>query len=133
MRLQREDGVVAVEFALILPILLVIMFGIIEFGFVLFEKQVITNASREGARAGIVQAATKPSEAAIQSVVNTYLTRAGLHTLSADKIVVTGAELAHPNYLTVQVDYTYTFLVLSRLTGGSPSLTLSATTIMKHE
>ena len=78
MRLQREDGVVAVEFALILPILLVIMFGIIEFGFVLFEKQVITNASREGARAGIVQAAPKPSEVNIQDVVKAYLTGAGL-------------------------------------------------------
>ena len=40
MRLQREDGVVAVEFALILPILLLIVGGIIEFGFILFEKQV---------------------------------------------------------------------------------------------
>ena len=132
MRLQREDGVVAVEFALILPILLVIMFGIIEFGFVLFEKQVITNASREGARAGIVQAAPKPSEVNIQDVVKAYLTGAGLAEASAT-IDVTGEELAHPNNLTVRVDYPYTFLVLSRLTGGSPSLTLSAITTMKHE
>jgi Flp pilus assembly protein TadG len=132
MRLQREDGVVAVEFAIVLPVLLLILFGIIEFGFVLFEKQVITNASREGARAGIVQAAPKPSETKIKDVVKAYLKGAGLAEASAT-INVTGQELAHPNDLTVTVQYPYTFLVLSRLTGGSPSLTLSATTIMKHE
>ena len=132
MRLQREDGIVAIEFALILPILLLIMGGIIEFGFVLFEKQVITNASREGARAGIVQAAPKPSEVNIQDVVKAYLKGAGLAEASAT-INVTGEELTYPNDLTVTVQYPYTFLVLSRLTGGSPSLTLGATTTMKHE
>jgi Flp pilus assembly protein TadG len=132
MRLQREDGVAAVEFAIVLPILLLIMFGIIEFGFVLFEKQVITNASREGARAGIVQAAPKHTEDEIKGVVKGYLTKAGLEDTSAT-IDVTGEGLAYPNDLTVRVDYPYTFLVLSRLTGGSPSLTLRATTIMKHE
>lgn len=42
------------EFALVLPVLLLILFGIIEFGLVMFDQAVITNASREGARAGIV-------------------------------------------------------------------------------
>jgi Flp pilus assembly protein TadG len=128
MRLQREDGVMAVEFALILPILLLILFGIIEFGFVLFEKQVITNASREGDRAGIVQNAPKLSEVKIQDVVKTYLKGAGLAEVRAT-IDVTGEELAHPNYLTVRVDYPYNFMFLPRLT----DITLSATTIMKHE
>jgi Flp pilus assembly protein TadG len=132
MRLQREDGVVAVEFAIVLPILLLIMFGIIEFGFVLFEKQVITNASREGARYGIVQATPRHSEEEIKGVVKGYLTNAGLKDASAT-IDVTGEGLAYPNDLTVRVDYPYTFLVLSRLTGGSSSLTLSATTTMRNE
>ena len=51
---SKEKGGSAVEFALVLPILVVILFGIIEFGFVLYDKAVITNASSEAARQGIV-------------------------------------------------------------------------------
>ena len=51
-----ERGASAIEFAVILPLLLVVLFGIIEFGFVLYNKAVLTNACREGARAGIVSA-----------------------------------------------------------------------------
>lgn len=51
---RSEQGASAVEFALVLPILIFITFAIIEFGILLFDKAVITNASREGARYGIV-------------------------------------------------------------------------------
>src|SRR5512146_3002210 len=51
---NREKGASAVEFALILPVLMAILFGIIEFGFILYDKAIVTNASREGARRGIV-------------------------------------------------------------------------------
>jgi len=43
-----------VEFVLILPLLLLLIFGIMEFSFLLFDKVMVTNASREGARAGVV-------------------------------------------------------------------------------
>src|SRR2546425_3804405 len=98
MRLQREDGIVALEFALILPIFLLIVAGIVEFAVMLFDQQIITNASREGARAGIVQAIPKPSVADIQGVVSTSLTGAGLNAASAT-INVTGAGLAFGNDL----------------------------------
>ena len=51
-----------VELAIILPILLIVLFGLIEFGFILYDKAVITNASREGARQGIVYRADEPQE-----------------------------------------------------------------------
>ena len=51
---RNQSGVAAVEFAIILPLLLLVIFGIIELSLYLFNKHVITNASREGARAGIV-------------------------------------------------------------------------------
>jgi hypothetical protein len=54
MIIKNHNGATAVEFALILPVLLLIVFGITEFSLVLFNKHIITNASREGARAGIV-------------------------------------------------------------------------------
>ena len=50
--LKGNNGASAVEFAVVLP-LLVLPFGIIEFSLALYDKAMITNASREGARAGI--------------------------------------------------------------------------------
>ena len=52
--LKNQKGASAVEFALILPLLSLVIFGIIEFGLLLYNQQVIANASREGARAGII-------------------------------------------------------------------------------
>ena len=49
-----QRGAAAVEFAIVLPLLLVFIFGIIEFGCLLYNKAVITNASREGARYSIL-------------------------------------------------------------------------------
>jgi len=49
-----QKGAAAVEFALLLPVLVLITFGIIEFGLLMYNQQILTNASREGARAGVV-------------------------------------------------------------------------------
>jgi Flp pilus assembly protein TadG len=52
-RLVRgEHGAVAVEFAIILPILLLLAFGIIDFGHAWYMKHMMSDASREGARYG---------------------------------------------------------------------------------
>lgn len=54
MIIKNQDGATIVEFAIIAPLLFLLIFGIIEFSLLLFNKHVITNSSREGARAGIV-------------------------------------------------------------------------------
>jgi Flp pilus assembly protein TadG len=135
-RIRNEEGIAALEFAIIFPILFVIMAGIIEFGMVLFMKEVVTNASREGARAGIIQSTPKPTAGDIQNVVQIYLTGAGLSTsncVSSNCAAVTGACTANcfGQDLTVTVDYRYDFLILPEFVGTN--LTLSASTLMKHE
>lgn len=50
MRARREDGAAAVEFALILPVFLALLLGMIDFGFAFNAKIGITQAAREGAR-----------------------------------------------------------------------------------
>jgi Flp pilus assembly protein TadG len=57
-RLGRERGAVAVEFALIMPLLLLIVVGTIQFGRVWSQYQVFQGAAREGARCAAVQAAS---------------------------------------------------------------------------
>ncbi len=49
-RARREDGAVAVEAALVLPILVILVFGIIEFGFVLRDYAGVSSLVRSGAR-----------------------------------------------------------------------------------
>ncbi|QKE41830.1 MAG: pilus assembly protein [Ferrovum myxofaciens] len=53
--MSSERGVAAVEFALIFPLMLLLMFGIIEFGTMMYDQIMVTNAAREGARWGSVQ------------------------------------------------------------------------------
>ena len=133
MYLKREDGTAAVEFALLLPLLMMILFGIIEFGFVFYNQEVITNASREGARFGIVIGSPRPSIGQIQGVVNTYLTNSGLNSGNA-AVSVAGAQGASGSDLTVSVAYPYNFLVLPNFAASLGStLNLGATTVMKLE
>ncbi len=128
----REQGGAAVEFALVLPVFLLLVFGATEFGFALFQLEVLTNASREGARAGIVQASPKPTAGEIDAVVTNYLTGTGIDQAQVTT-TVTGEALPFPNDLTVQVSYPYTFLVLPSISGVPNSITLNASTVMRHE
>ena len=72
MTIKNQKGAAAVEFAIILPLLLVLLFGIVEFSILFYNKAMITNASREGARAGIVFAETRLNESDICQVVTDY-------------------------------------------------------------
>lgn len=49
-RIHAEDGAAAVEFALVLPVLILLVFGIIEFGLVFNRWLSVTHAAREGVR-----------------------------------------------------------------------------------
>ena len=72
MARHNQNGAAVVEFAVVLPLLLLIVFGIIEFGFLMYNQAMLTNASREGARAGIVARSPRRSTAEIRTIVQTY-------------------------------------------------------------
>ena len=115
--IQRQKGAEIVEFALVLPLLLLILFGIMEFGIVFFDKAIITNASREGARAGVVSRSPVLSNDDITTIVNNY--SVGLVSFSSSVaspvVTVTTTTIAAEQFLTVKVEYSYTFLVLGNL------------------
>src|SRR3954467_9801682 len=69
---QRTRAQSMVEFALVLPILLLLVVGIIEMGYALFVYVEVQNAAREGARAAAVRAC--PNTISYQEIAN--LTRA---------------------------------------------------------
>lgn len=129
------------EFALLLVLLLMLLFGIVEFSLILYNQAVITNASREGARAGIVWTgddATRIPEQDIRDVVEAYCAQYLITAspMGTPNIIVTpGVGIGDP--LTVQVKYHYDFFVLpslpSGMTGWQPGIDLSARTIMRLE
>ena len=55
-RLRHEDGAAAVEFALIVGVLALLLFGMLQFGLAFFQLQNLRAAAREGARIGAVGA-----------------------------------------------------------------------------
>lgn len=132
MRMFSERGASAVEFALLLPLLMMILFGIIEFGMALYRQAILTNASREGARLGIVQSVPPITDAQVNARIDTYLTAAGIAPGSVTRaispiVAVTGTPV------TVRLTLPYTFMVLPGLTSITPTINLVATTAMSHE
>jgi Flp pilus assembly protein TadG len=138
---QRQNGATLVEFAIILPVFIIVIFGIIEFSLLLYNKGIITHAAREGARAGVVyNFGTDPdvnnriSVSDIIDEVNIYIQNnlisfnPSTPAIAVDNID-NGSLNNCPNQsaseqrLRVRVSYTYSFLVLpnfiAALAGGT--------------
>lgn len=141
-RVFSQRGGSMVEFALILPILIILLFGIIEFGILIYNQQVLTNAAREGARRGIVQDTTRIQTSEINQTVQSYAAN-HLITLSATKptpaVTVTvngsaGVCGAFADNLSVSVTYPYSFMVMPNfITGLGNPYTLTSVSVMKCE
>lgn len=71
----ERRGAALVEFAVVVPLFVLLVMGLIEFGRAMMVKQIITNAAREGARRAIVESAT---ESEVRTVVQQYLSGAAV-------------------------------------------------------
>jgi Flp pilus assembly protein TadG len=135
-RLKLQTGANLLEFALVTPLLLVLVFGVADMSLALFNKAVITNASREGARAGMVFKVPRLTNTEIGTVVDnycsTFLVTFGNSTPTTT-ISRTGTGQNSGDMLTVTVTFTYDYAVLSRLIPGLGNLPLRATTVMRME
>ena len=70
MRARREDGAAAVEFALVVPLLLLLLFGIISYGYMLSFRQALSQSAAEGARAAAVSPTTSTEEQTQAAALN---------------------------------------------------------------
>ena len=142
-RLKRERGAALIEAAFTLPLMLFVCIGILEFGRAYQAWQVVTNASREGARIAVLPGM---DDAAVTSRVKTYLEAGALDKASVTAVVIQrnttvsigGTSTASASKVTV--NYPFEFMVLqpvaqlvvSGSTVGAP-LTMSASTTMRNE
>src|SRR5262245_20734165 len=128
---SRRRGAALVEFAVIAPIFLTLVGGMIELGRAIVVAQILTNASREGAR--IAGYSTTTSASTVTSAVNTFLTNEGVSgattTISPSSLssVADGSQVS----VTVSIPYSsVSWLPKPFFLGGT---TLSATTVMCRE
>jgi Flp pilus assembly protein TadG len=139
-----------VEFAFVATVFFMLLFGIIEFSVILFDKAIITNASREGARTGILFRADDRTlgsgdlaaeKTLVENVVNNYAS-AYLISLGGASSITTQVQRTDRNGngefdvgddLTVNVTYPYNFLVLPGFANSLSDYTLGAVTVMRAE
>jgi Flp pilus assembly protein TadG len=148
IRLQRstgdaERGAALVEFALAVPLLLVVIAGIVDFGFVYQRYEVITNAAREGARlaslpgydAADVEAHVRAYVAQGLSVADTTVVMPPSGTPKGVEVTYQDLTISGQNIPTalVTVNYQHNFLLLGPLLslisgswGGTITLTSSS-------
>lgn len=133
-RARRRRGVAVVEFAFLIPVILILLLGTWEIGRLIEVNQLLYNAAREGAR----QAATGlVTNSAVQQVVINYLKNAGLPTQNVNVTVqdlnspgtdATQATWMDQLQVTVNIpckDVTWTTLNL--VTNSSSKMTVQAT------
>jgi len=137
MRLKSHKGQTIVEFAMILPLLLIMILGVIDFGILLYNKAVITNASREAVRYGIVLRNPKYTLVEVQTYATSYclnhmITFGGSGSPTATATLPDGNQ-NFGSRLSVQVNFSYTWLVMPRMAGFSSTTALGGLTVMKYE
>jgi Flp pilus assembly protein TadG len=87
---RRRPGQSLVEFALILPVLLLIFMGIVDFGRVIYAYNSVSNAAREGARIGIVDQRTGAGGAYLAAIeAANQATALGLDPRNPSQVLVT--------------------------------------------
>ena len=139
-RLRSEKGAALLEAAITVPIILLISVGIFEFGKAYQTWQVLTNASREGARFAVIEGTT---DADVRKRVGDYLKAGGLKAIADDAITVNRsvALTATSTGSQIQINYPFKFMVLNpvvRLISptdtktGAP-ITMVAATVMRNE
>ncbi|BDG08494.1 TadE/TadG family type IV pilus assembly protein [Anaeromyxobacter paludicola] len=82
------------EFALVLPVLFLVLLGAIDWGYYFFVEEIVTNAAREGARAGSI-AVKKDAASTASTVSKTYLSNSGLKsapTVTAQLVTASGVD-----------------------------------------
>jgi Flp pilus assembly protein TadG len=135
---RTQAGTTVVEAAFVFPVMLMLLFGIGEFGIAFTQWNSLTNAVREGARMGVVfRSPCPPNDPVITNAVVTtvenFASSSGVDTASITTTVDgvcggTGTELT----VTATVPYNFIAIhALARLTSSSTNLT--ARTVMRNE
>jgi Flp pilus assembly protein TadG len=122
--------------AIVLPLLLLLVFAIGEFGMMYVQWSTLTNAAREGAREGALFRGTSCDAITVKSdianKVSAYMTSSGINVATVST-TSSGECGGSGNPVTVAATVPYQFAVLPALAGLQSSVTLSANSVMRNE
>lgn len=130
----RDRGQALVEFALVVPVFLIILLGIVEFARAWNVYEVLTDAGREGARRAVVDNPTT-TEGDVITAIQEAGTRAGI-TIEDGDITITGFRGGRGNPTTVKIEYDHELKwvgILLDLFTGKRTLTLVSEFAMRNE
>ena len=119
-----------VEFAVVAPVFILLVFGMIEFGRMVMVQQILTNASREGARLAVLEGSV---DSAVRDSVENYLQTSSVHgaTVTVNPSPLTSAELGDPVTVTVSVNFSNVSWIPVPMYLGNH--VLSASCVMRRE
>ncbi|MBN1336269.1 MAG: pilus assembly protein [Deltaproteobacteria bacterium] len=121
-------GAAAVEFGLILPVLLVILFGIFDFAWVFHQHGILTRALRDGCRSGAVVPITGDPVTTAESAILANLTAGGFACGGTCTPTVAWEEIVTDKLWVLDCTLTVPVMALSGLTVGTTGLTLTTAT-----
>jgi len=128
MRARGDRGQSLVEFALVVPLLLILIVGIAEFGRAWMTRNILTGAAREAVRIAVV-APPAGSQALATARANQILSAANISGAGVS-INDDGTPFGT---ITVTVNYTFPLTVLGFVPGLNSDIPLSSTTTMRKE
>jgi Flp pilus assembly protein TadG len=133
-RLCRKNrrGAAVVEFAIVAPVFFLLVFGMIEYGRMVMVQQVLTNASREGARQAVLDGATSSS---VQTAVTNYLTGASISgaTVAINPPNPSSAGYGQGVTVTVSVPFNQVSWLPTPMFPVNRTKTLAASSVMRRE
>jgi Flp pilus assembly protein TadG len=127
---RNRRGAAAVEFAVVSPVLFLLIFGMIEYGRMVMVQQVITNAAREGARKGVLDGSTNSD---VTTVVGNYLTSANISGATTTVTPTNPSNATYGGTVTVSVSVPYSKVSWLPHSFWLGSKTLTATSVMRRE
>jgi Flp pilus assembly protein TadG len=133
---RRSRGQALVEFALILPVLMLLLLGIIEFGRAWNVKQVLTDAAREGARLSVVGDPSVTQQSQVDTRIKQVVSRAGIDSTQVTITYPDGFRTGTGNITTVQLSLPFRFVALHRLAAlvtNNGVMTLRSAARMRNE
>jgi Flp pilus assembly protein TadG len=137
-RLRNQRGAALIETAITIPLVLLVSVAIFEFGRAYQTWQVLTNASREGARVAVLEQYTDDQ---VRTIVRNYMIGGSLPNASTAAITIVRNQPFMTNTASrITVNYPFQFMVLgpvARMVRGGTTLgaplTMQASAMMRNE
>ena len=129
-----NSGQALVEFAMVAPILLLLIMGIVDFGRAFYTYYVLVDAAREGGRVAVV-ANQGTTQQTVYAHIDTLLVTAGLDPNNATK-TMTGFQTGTGNPLTVNIAYPFQIRWITPFlgwTGAQAAFTMNSSVTFRNE